>query len=499
MLIFGHFSPKSFERLIQAICIHVLGPGTTIFGSGPDGGREATFTGEVPFPSLNCWNGYIVVQAKCRERLRDSIEDANWLIDQLRTEFKKFSDLKRQLRHPEFYLVATNVRLSSVPDVGGKAKVEAFLQAASTQLGIKAFHVWAADELEAILDTAPDIRRSYTAWLTPSDVLSDLVDSLKRPNLKRLLPLALTRDLRNERDVRLRDAGQETEKPIYIDSAFVDLPVRQSGELPITSLGERLEVGEEEEAEEEEEEDEEEEIDEGGREPESRYRTLNVTGRMQIRAADKLDPDFCKLQRPHGPRSNRIVLLGGPGQGKSTIGQFLCQLARARLLFASTSLNPEYEELLQPIFDRAHIEGIPLVGPCRFPVRIDLPTFADALEKSKRAEQSLTLLFHIANRLSRELDCLIDVNDLRAWLGVCPWLLVLDGLDEVPVFRKPDVVIKSIDTFWDEVHLANADVLVVVTSRPQGYQQALSQRHWEHWELAPLNVLQAKKGGYSSR
>jgi hypothetical protein len=215
MLEFGHFSPKSFERLAQAICIQVLGAGTTIFGSGPDGGREATFTGEVPFPSPSKhWNGYIVVQAKCRERLKNSIEDATWLIGQLETELKKFDNPKRQLKCPEFYLVATNVRLSAVASIGGKAKVQEFLQAACGELGIKDFHVWAADELEAILDTTPAIRRTYAAWLTPSDVLSDLVENLSRPNLSHLLPLALTRDLRNERDVRLRDAGQETEKPI---------------------------------------------------------------------------------------------------------------------------------------------------------------------------------------------------------------------------------------------------------------------------------------------
>lgn len=226
MLEFGHFNPKSFERLTQAICLRVLGAGTTIFGSGPDGGREATFTGEVPFPSsTHRWNGYIVVQAKCCERLKNSFEDANWLIDQLRLEFKKFADQKRQLKRPEFYLVATNVRLSAVANVGGKARIDEYLSAASTDLGIKEFHVWSADELEALLDGLPEIRRSYTAWLTPSDVLSDLVENLRRPNLARLLPLSLARDLRNERDVRLRDAGQETEKAIYIDSVFVDFPM----------------------------------------------------------------------------------------------------------------------------------------------------------------------------------------------------------------------------------------------------------------------------------
>ncbi|MFZ3308364.1 MAG: hypothetical protein WA280_03230, partial [Xanthobacteraceae bacterium] len=192
MLDFSHFSPKSFERLTQAVCVHLFGAGTVIFGSGPDGGREATFSGAVPFPSrANEWNGYIVIQAKCRELPRNNIEDANWLTTQLQNEFKKYSDKKRRLKLPDYYLVSTNIRLSAVASIGGRDKVEAFLRGACAELGIKGYHIWAADDLEAILDTANDIRRSYAAWLTPSDVLSDLVVSLKRPNLTRLLPLAL--------------------------------------------------------------------------------------------------------------------------------------------------------------------------------------------------------------------------------------------------------------------------------------------------------------------
>jgi hypothetical protein len=120
---FGNFSPQSFERLVQSLCVKILGPGTTIFGSGPDGAREATFEGEVPFPSgTDRWNGYIVVQAKYREKLRHTADDANWLIGQLQGEFSKFSDATRGLRRPDYYLVATNVSLSSVAKIGGKDK-----------------------------------------------------------------------------------------------------------------------------------------------------------------------------------------------------------------------------------------------------------------------------------------------------------------------------------------------------------------------------------------
>jgi hypothetical protein len=88
---FNQFSAQAFEQLIQAICIKVLGPGLVVFGSGPDGGREATFDGEVPFPSsADRWNGYVVVQAKCRDVLRNNHEDANWLCQQLSNDLEKF-------------------------------------------------------------------------------------------------------------------------------------------------------------------------------------------------------------------------------------------------------------------------------------------------------------------------------------------------------------------------------------------------------------------------
>lgn len=34
--------PRGFKRLRQALATYVLGPGIEAFGSGPDGGREAS-------------------------------------------------------------------------------------------------------------------------------------------------------------------------------------------------------------------------------------------------------------------------------------------------------------------------------------------------------------------------------------------------------------------------------------------------------------------------
>lgn len=238
---FDHFNPQSFERLVQALCTKILGSELVVFGSGPDGAREATFEGKVPYPSASeQWDGYIVIQAKCRKSLRHSREDARWLAQQLRHDLNKFLDTKRALRKPEYYILATNVTLSSVEATGGKAIIESVMKHFRPLLDLKSWAVWSADELRVHLENANDVRTTYTAWLTPSDVLSELIKSLKRPNLGQLLPLALSRDLRNERDVRLRDAGQETESPVFLDQTFVDLPLESADPRGIDRLAAEL-------------------------------------------------------------------------------------------------------------------------------------------------------------------------------------------------------------------------------------------------------------------
>src|SRR5207244_3807327 len=122
---FANFSAQAFERLVQALSTAVLGPGISVFGSGPDGGREATISGRVPYPSAaENWDGYIVVQAKCREKPRHSADDANWLVAQLKEELDAFAKPRSGRQTPEYYILATNVTLSPKLKTGGKAKIE---------------------------------------------------------------------------------------------------------------------------------------------------------------------------------------------------------------------------------------------------------------------------------------------------------------------------------------------------------------------------------------
>jgi len=105
----SRLSTRSFEQLVQALAAAVMGPGIVIFGDGADGGREATFSSRIPFPSSEQpWHGYGVVQAKFRQRPMGGGKDGDWALNELEKELKKFTDNKRDLRKPEYYLFATS-------------------------------------------------------------------------------------------------------------------------------------------------------------------------------------------------------------------------------------------------------------------------------------------------------------------------------------------------------------------------------------------------------
>ncbi|MGO8154496.1 NACHT domain-containing NTPase [Rhizobium leguminosarum] len=488
---FDQFSGQSFEQLIQALATHLFGPGITIFGPGRDGGREATFRGALPTFEAKGWDGYTVLQAKCKERPFGDSRDASWLCTQLRGELQKFVD-NGELERPEYYLLCTNVQLSAVPGVGGKQQIEDVFEDFRSVLNLKGWHVWSADELRSLLAAVPQIRQTFASWITPGDVLFELMEQLVGPDLKRAIPLILSRELRADRDARLRDAGQETDQAVYLEKVFIDLPVDLPVEFSfldgeaITFLTEHVPNGgdDREEAIGADDDDEDEEL------VEISFDDLadNCVASLFALAADRLDPKSIDSSRrsKRWALRNRVVILGGPGQGKSTLGQFVVQLARARLLAASErlTLNPETSRAIEQIHAAAQSLNIPLHGPARIPVRIDLPMFADAVSKGSDAGHSI--LNFAAKRFGEISGYAVTVPAMRKLLEEFPWIVIFDGLDEVPPSSNRQDVIKAIETFWDDVYSVGGDVLSVVTSRPQGYDNDLSPELWQHWNLLPL-------------
>lgn len=85
--------PRAFEQLSVALASSIVGPGLEIYGSGSDGGREATFDGPIRWSATDGggrWDGYTVIQAKQREHLAPPADNLNWLKIQIRNEFAEW-------------------------------------------------------------------------------------------------------------------------------------------------------------------------------------------------------------------------------------------------------------------------------------------------------------------------------------------------------------------------------------------------------------------------
>lgn len=463
---FSRLSTRSFEQLVQSISLAVLGGGVTVFGDGPDGGREATFEDVKDFPNAKYfWNGYGVIQAKFRQR--PGANNGAWAIKELRNELTKLSKAS-DVKRPEYYIFVTNVVLTPVAGTGGKDRISALVDKYKSEIGIKDFRVWDYDQICAFLDTLPAIRTAYRAWITPGDVLAVILDYMRpqAENFRDIMLNFVQKELRGEQYVNLGQAGHNNKDRIPLASVFVDLPIREVASVkeyksysPDFSSSERGE-------------------------------SITALAKLSVIAGQLLDGEsFTRRQTSltHGVSRNpgKVVFIGGPGQGKSTLTQFFCQLHRCSFIkqHSTKSLNSEVAEACHIVATQCIDESIDTPRNARFPLRVELNKFAASL-----ANGGCTSLFgFILNRIKERSERELNSDDLRNWLSSYPWLVALDGLDEVPASSNRSQVLGSIQDFLIDAADCNADLLLVATSRPQGYDNDFSENSYTHFRLSELD------------
>ncbi len=232
---FFGFSPEAFEQFVRALALSIFGPGVTVFGNGPDGGREATFDGEVPYPypPATQWSGYGVIQAKCKEKSEASDKDQKWALDLLKEELDAFVKNSKRNPKPHYYIFVTNVELSSVAGGGGKDQANRLLNGYYDRLPLKGHAVWDANQLTGFLAAHEPLRKRFTAYLTPDDVLAAMLADLerRRPNVTRILTAFLERELRADEASRLDQAGNRVEEQLRLARLFFDLPASTEPKL----------------------------------------------------------------------------------------------------------------------------------------------------------------------------------------------------------------------------------------------------------------------------
>jgi hypothetical protein len=524
---------RSFEQLVQALSARIIGPGIVIFGDGPDGGREATFQGKLDFPTKRGgWGGSGIVQAKFLQRSHGKPKlDADWLLAQLAKEMnlfatrrKKSKSKKRQLRQPpDYYILATNVTLSGTARTGGKDRLLEAMVRYKQEFGWKAFDIWDSDKIARYLDAHRDIATTYASWITSGDVLAAVLAQLepKRPDFNQAMTAFLQKELLAAQFANLRQAGHTDQDRVALSRVFVDLPVadRQFLEPPnevegpdaTTFLTGLLTIGEQRLS------NSEEELRSGGSVYDQVVQIKNWSGKTfssawgrktrsaafhaQIVAStvdiSKLDnvwipasDDASKLhfgdyivhsEIGSQKRPGRIVLLGGPGQGKTTLGQFACQVYRAALLNG--------RDVLRLIREQCGDSLTRLAGR-RYPLHVDLKILAAYLANSN-PDNPPALLEFIRLRISERVATEISPDDMKMWLKNYPWFVVFDGLDEVSASGNREATLRCISEFLVDADTLDADILVVATCRPQSYAREFDEKHYRHLWLIPLSDVRA--------
>ncbi|MEO3947681.1 hypothetical protein [Gorillibacterium sp. CAU 1737] len=436
----GHIE---FERMCQSLIQQFIGNGTEVYGAGKDGAREATFKGKANFPSPEeQWDGLWIFQVKYHDISLIGVSKArSKIIEEVDSELKKVTE---KYKHEcDNFVLLTNVPLSPAFQNGTKDIIKN--QIVIKHPKIKNIAVLGADEICGLLDANPGIRRAYRECITSGDVLDYLLEGIENEQshlgdvIKSYCFNLLHKD---EKHAVLDDAGDFEDKRVELQDVFIDINVR--------CVSKR--------------EDNEDQNSNPLR------NELAATGQQGYSALTYLlDDDIPD-----------IVVVGGPGEGKSTLTQFVSQIHRARITKQSVQFFRKYDENYVKEIEKARV---------RIPFRIVLKDYAQWFSETN----SPNLLAYLAERITSITGRGINVDDVHKILKKDPILLILDGLDEVPEKKlKNNLVTSTITSIKEFRELFNADIKVIATTRPFGYTDEFDPTRFLHLNVLKLSAEQAQ-------
>lgn len=201
----------------------------------------------------------------------------------------------------------------------------------------------------------------------------------------------------------------------------------------------------------------------------------------------KLGGAAAYLLRPPAPFT---LVRGAPGQGKSTLSQYVCQAHRS-------SFIPE----------RDRPDSLSVLDQPRFPLRLDLSDYAlwlggndvwdqtvDGKQrkgKARRGEQA-TVEGFLAELMTHESGGIVaDARTVQDIFERVPSLVVLDGLDEVGSTAMRSRIVQEIDKFAGRGKAYTTPPSVVVTTRPSAGE--LPEPSPSLFEIITLNQLTAEQ------
>lgn len=441
---------ERFQELCQALICRDFPTAQCLPVGQPDGGRDALLYGSRP-KGTGETREFDVFQVKYVKSPTGNRSERDAILELVRTEGSKVERLKKMgLKR---YFLVTNVKGTAHLEVGAIDTLNAEL---SKLLEIPA-QCWWRDDLDRRLDSSSEIKWSYPEVLKATDLLGVLVkgqlgeDEGRRRDAVRAY---LTSQFEDDLELKFK----QTDLRSSMTELFVDLPMLeaspdQSEEVVITHRGSGRHF-----------------VESG---------KLRWTQHEARHAAD-----FFLMNKPD-KRYSRVLLEGAPGQGKSTVTQFSCQVMRMLMLDkhnAMKELPKQYSSVM-----------------ARLPFRVDLRDLAKWLAGFDPFQPKVVALderevrslegFLAAQIRHASGGASFNVSDLIAVAKAAHLFIALDGFDEVADVSMRNTLVSEITKATSRLMNAGSfSVQTVVTSRPAAFAKSVrfSREQWSYFHLLPL-------------
>lgn len=432
-----NLDPERFQHLCQTLLV-AAEPNISCFPVGmPDGGRDAT---QMTFNEED--EGFVIYQVKFSRTLKEGSSAREWAMEMADGEVEKVSRLK--VKGAKRYIFITNVQGTSHLDVGSMDRLRTQLEE-KFQMPVAC---WWRDDICRRLDGNWSIKLRYPEVLSGQDFLRLLIEQKNDESKTRRLNAMrafLADQYKEDQEVKFKQVELQNK----ILDLFVDLPFKvviENGRQFVKDKG-----------------------------PISFDASIHVSEREKawvLSDESGIGTASLLLNEKAGILLQQIVIEGAPGQGKSTLAQYLCQVHRIRLLGKQSDLQllPE-DHRLSPIY---------------IPFKVDLrdlsewlsgvdpftksPLQKDALERTVEAFLA-RLVAHKAGGIA------FDVNDLIEISKISPLFIAFDGLDEVADIRRRSEVVNGVSKTLLRLQENCSSLKSIITSRPAAFANSPGFEH----------------------
>lgn len=418
----------------------------------PDGGRDS-----VAYFMNSTKKEFIVFQVKFVRNPNAIVDVHKWFTETIKSEAPKISKLipKGALK----FVLITNVRGTAHLDTGSKDKVNKVLE---DKIKIPSI-CWWRDDISRLIEKDPMFKWSFPEVLNGQDILNSILFRNINENKERrenVVRAYLADQYTIDNKVKFRQIDLENK----LFDLFTDVPIK------IRKYNEKNKA---------------------------LRRTLEQFDSYPRKIITLEDSFLLEEKENYGAASfllhpkiqsevERILLEGGPGQGKSTISQYICQVHRARLLNKVDDLN-----LLADVIRST---------PIRLPFKIDLRHVSAWVENKNPYQSRLNdnffnqiwknslesfLIGHIIYH--SQIDE-FTTADLISIIRVSSILFVFDGFDEIADIKIRSEVIDFINKGINRIAENSKSLQIVITSRPAAFSDTIgfSVDLYPHFELTDI-------------